>query len=129
MENGKQSGYGKEVSFVDVKKGKYHYDAVAWAASKGIVGGYSDSKFGADDMITRDQMASILYRYANYKKYNTKNGDANINGFSDYKKVPDYALNAMGWSVNAGLIKGSDQNLMPQGSATRAQKSNDTDAL
>lgn len=90
--------------------------ARAWAIENGISDGTNPTK-----SITREQMATILYRYAQYKSYDTTQGGMETREFADYDSISEYALPALGWSVNAGLMQGSDNNLMPSGSATRAQ--------
>ncbi|HZJ98731.1 MAG TPA: hypothetical protein VFC79_01920, partial [Tissierellaceae bacterium] len=70
---------------------------------------------------TREQMASILYRYAQYKGYDTTQGGMVIREFLDYDHISEYALPPLAWSVNTGLIQGSNKKLMPKDSATRAQ--------
>lgn len=87
-----------------------------WAIENGISDGSNPTS-----SITREQMATILYRYAQCKKYDTTQGGMAIREFADYDSISEYALPALAWSVNAGLIQGSDNNLMPAGSATRAQ--------
>lgn len=91
-------------------------EARAWAMENGISDGTNPTA-----SITREQMATILYRYAQYKNYDTTQGGMAIREFADYDSISDYALTALGWSVNAGLMQGSCSNLMPTGSATRAQ--------
>ena len=109
------------VSFPDVAAGQWYADAVAWASANGIVNGYDNGSFGPDDTITREQMATIFYRYASYKGYDMS-ASASLNGYSDAAKVSHYAADAMGWAIGAGLITGtSDTTLPPAGSATRAQ--------
>jgi hypothetical protein len=90
--------------------------ARAWAIENGISDGTNPT-----NSITREQMATILYRYAQYKSYDTTQGGMETREFADYDSISEYALPALGWSVNAGLMQGSDNNLMPSGSATRAQ--------
>lgn len=90
--------------------------ARAWAMEIGISDGSNPT-----NSISREQMATILYRYAQYKGYDTTQGGMAIREFADYDSFSKYALTALGWSVNAGLMQGSDNNLMPTGSATRAQ--------
>ena len=91
-------------------------EARAWAIENGI----SD---GTDPMnsITREQMATILYRYAQYKGYDTTQGGMALREFADYENITAYALKAINWSVNIGLIQGNNNNLMPSSRATRAQ--------
>ena len=108
-------------SFTDVEAGKWYADAITWTAENGIFAGYGKDKFGPDDPITREQLAAIFYRYADYKGYNlTVKG--NLDKFKDADKVTDYAKTAMQWAVGSGLMKGKSGNLLdPQGTATRAE--------
>ena len=109
--------------FKDVYKALYYYDAVVWAAEKGIVHGYGDgSTFGPDDAITREDLAVIIRNYAQYKgknMYVTTNLGAS---FRDGTKVSTHAKTAMQWAVGTGVITGNDdRTLTPQGTATRAE--------
>ncbi len=107
--------------FADVASGAYYETPVAWAAANGIVNGYGDRRFGPNDVITREQLASILYRYAGYKGYDTAE-EKPLDGFRDAAQVSAYAGEALRWACGSGLINGMDGNrLAPQGSATRAQ--------
>ena len=108
-------------SFTDVEAGKWYADAITWTAENGIFAGYSKDKFGPDDPITREQLAAIFYRYADYKGYDlTVKGD--LDKFKDADKITDYAKTAMQWAVGSGLVKGKSGNLLdPQGTATRAE--------
>ncbi len=107
--------------FTDVADGQYYADAVAWAATNNIVGGYGNGLFGPNDTITREQMAAILYRYAQYKGYDVKDS-ADLSGYADVAQVSNYALAALQWANAEGLVNGtSDTTLTPGGSATRAQ--------
>ena len=107
--------------FPDVAAGEWYADAVKWASANGIVTGYSDGRFGPTDVITREQMAAILYRYAHYLGRDVS-GQADLTGYSDAAQVSSYASTAMGWAVDAGLITGTGAGtLAPVGSATRAQ--------
>ena len=100
--------------------GKWYTNAVAWAAENGIVGGVGNNRFDPDGEITREQMATILFRYAEKKGIDTsKRGSLNI--FSDEKQLSAYAKDAVQWAVAEQIINGSDGKLLPQGSATRAQ--------
>ena len=109
-------------SFTDVNEGMYYADAVAWAFANGIVSGYNNEVFGPNDNITREQMAAILHRYARYKGYDVSiDEDTNILSYNDALNISEYAISAMQWACGAGLIQGSDGNLMPQGEASRAQ--------
>ena len=108
-------------SFEDVASGSWYADGIHWMADNGIIGGYGNGNFGADDSITREQLATILYRYADVMGYGTS-GSASLDRFSDVDNVSGYAVEAMGWAVENGLIGGmGDGTLAPQGSATRAQ--------
>ena len=110
----------KAAGFKDLKSGAWYVDSVNWAASIGIVSGYSKVKFGPDDPITRQQMVAIMYQYAKYKKYDTsENGD--IYKFKDAGSVTKYAVTPMKWAVGHGIISGTNKGLEPKGTATRAQ--------
>ena len=108
-------------SFTDVGAGKWYADAITWTAENGIFAGYGKDKFGPDDPITREQLAAIFYRYADYKGYDlTVKG--NLDKFKDADKITDYAKTAMQWAVGSSLVKGKSGNLLdPQGTATRAE--------
>ena len=108
-------------SFTDVEAGKWYADAITWTAENGIFAGYGKDKFGPDDPITREQLAAIFYRYADYKGYDlTVKG--NLDKFKDADKITDYAKTAMQWAVGSSLVKGKSGNLLdPQGTATRAE--------
>lgn len=95
---------------------------VMWAKDNDIVKGYSDGTFKPDDKITREQFATILYRYAQYKGYDVSVGeDTNILSYEDALEVSDWANAAMCWAVGAGLMQGSNDKLHPQDPATRAE--------
>lgn len=109
-------------AFDDVKSGWYYENAIAWAAANGIVSGYDNGMFGPDDAITREQLATILYRYAQYKGLDVSVGeDTNILSYNDALDISEYAVPAMQWLCGEGIMSGSDGNLMPMGNATRAQ--------
>lgn len=113
-----------ENSFTDVVRDSgtaWFYDAVTWAQQNGIMGGYSNSSFAPNDPITREQLAAIFYRYAQYKGYDTTQGGMAIREFDDYESISDYAMSAMAWAVNTGLVKGDSNLLYPKGTATRAE--------
>ena len=111
------------MDFTDVAGDAYYAEAVRWAASEGIVGGYGGGLFGSDDAVTREQLAVILYRYAVYKGYDVSIGeDTNILSYADFADLSEYAIPAMQWACGAGVITGvTDATLVPQGEATRAQ--------
>ena len=110
-------------TFTDVANTEYYAKAVAWAEKNGIVNGYGEGKFGPNDVITREQLAAIMYRYSNYKKYNTSVGeDTNILSYNDISELSEYAVSSMRWACGAGLVNGiGDGKLAPKGNATRAQ--------
>ena len=106
--------------FSDVTFNSYYEDAVTWAADNGIVNGTSITTFSPNANVTREQMAAILYRYAQYKKYNTA-ASSSLNGFTDQASVSGYATASLEWAVAEKLVNGSAGKLMPTGNATRAQ--------
>ena len=110
-----------DAGFADVVSGAYYEDAVNWAAEEGIVNGYSDTAFGPNDAITREQMAAILMNYAEYKGQDVT-ARADLSGYTDADTVSAWATDAVQWANAEGLINGmSDTQLAPKGSATRAQ--------
>lgn len=110
------------MNFSDVESEQWYTEAVRWAASEKIVNGYSNSAFGSDDNIIREQLAAIMFRYAQYKNYDTTQGGMAIHEFDDYASISQYAVPAMAWCVNTGLMNGmGDNTLNPGGSATRAE--------
>ena len=110
-------------SFTDVASGEYYANAVAWANANGIVSGYGSGKFGPNDKVTREQLAAILYRYAQYKKYDVSVGeDTNILSYDDAQSISSYAIPAIQWACGAGVVTGkSGSKLDPKGNATRAE--------
>ena len=116
---GEPAGTGSS-SFSDVCSGSYYEKAVAWATANGIVTGTGSTSFSPDAKVTREQLAAILYRYAQYKKLGTDAG-AKLDSFSDAGNVSGYASEALSWAVSEGLINGASGRLMPKGDATRAQ--------
>lgn len=112
-------GDGKR--FADVPAGAYYAKAVAWASAKGIVAGYSDTQFGPEDTITREQMAVILNRYATYKGYNTSK-TADLAAFQDADQISEWARVPVQWANAMKLLNGrTSTTLAPKGSATRAE--------
>ena len=108
-------------SFTDVTSGAYYANAVAWANANGIVSGYGSGKFGPNDKVTREQLAAILYRYAQYKKYDVS-GAKSLDGYTDAQSVSSYAVPALQWANAAGVVTGkSGSKLDPKGNATRAE--------
>ena len=110
--------------FTDVPNGKWYTDAVAWAAENGVVNGVGDGKFEPDGSVTREQMATILYRYAQKVGIDTSK-HTELSAFPDANRVSAYARAPMQWIVAEGVIGGSRENgqdwLNPQGNATRAE--------
>lgn len=104
-------------SFTDVASGAYYANAVAWANANGIVSGYGSGKFGPNDKVTREQLAAILYRYAQYKKYDVSVGeDTNILSYDDAQSISSYAIPAIQWACGAGVVTGkSGQQAGPEG--------------
>lgn len=110
-------------NFSDVKASDWYADAVNWAASKGIVSGYSETTYAPNDSVTREQLSLILYKYAQSKNV-TVNDYSSLSGFVDAAKTSDWAEDAVEWAVGAGLISStstSTKTLDPTGTATRAQ--------
>lgn len=108
-------------NFTDAASGKWYTDAVNWVTEKGIAGGYGNGSFGVEDVVTREQLVTILYRYANAMGYSTEGG-TDLSAFPDGASVSAYASEAMGWAVGSGLIVSTDGGVLaPGSSATRAQ--------
>ena len=107
--------------FADVQnKNIYFYNAVVWASNNNVVSGYANGKFGPDDNITREQLATILYNYCRYKgKYKTVYAD--YSKFTDSNKISSFAKWGMNWAVGNKIVNGSNGKLNPQGTATRAE--------
>lgn len=107
--------------YADVDAGAYYGTAVYWARLNGIAGGYSDEQFGPNDPITREQLAVMLYRYAQRMGYDVTAG-ADLSSYADANQISSYAVYALRWANAEGIVNGaSAANLDPQGSATRAQ--------
>lgn len=107
--------------FSDVASGAWYADPVTWAAANGIVNGVSDTEFAPNTDITREQLAAILFRYAEYKGYDVSGRDS-LTSYTDRGSISAYALDAMRWAVDEGLITGmTTTTIVPQGTATRAQ--------
>lgn len=115
--------YAGAYRFSDVPRGSYYYDAVSWAASKGIVGGYGNGRFGPNDAITREQMVTIFCRYAAYKRLNI-NRPSDLSEYRDAKYISNWASSSMQWAHATGLITGRTGTMLaPQGISTRAELS------
>lgn len=119
MANPEENAYSH--NFADVTSNQWYSEAVAWAASKGIVNGVNEKEFAPDRNITREQMAVIIYRFAKIQGYDVE-GKADITRFSDSEKISDWALDALGWANNSGVINGLSENILsPESTSTRAQ--------
>ena len=104
-------------SFTDVQSSAWYADAVTWATQKGIVSGYGNGQFGPNDNITREQLAVMLWRYAGQPASSTE-----LDSFTDIDKANDYALTALRWAVEKGIISGKGSGTLdPTGNATRAE--------
>lgn len=109
------------MNFNDVDGGVYYAEAVRWAASEKVVEGTTAETFAPDAAVTRAQMVTMLYRFAKAQGMDTTQGGMAIREFDDFDAVPAYALEAMDWAVNAGVLKGDNNRLLPQDNCTRAQ--------
>ena len=107
--------------FTDVKSGAYYASAVVWAEKYGLVQGYGNNLFGPNDPVTREQMATILYRYVKMLGHDAQSNSTLLNSYSDGALISLYAVEAMGWAVNVGLLQGNGANLMPRSGASRAE--------
>ena len=111
--------------FSDVDNEQWYGPAIRWASAEGIVNGYDDGRFGANDAVTREQLVTILYRYAQYKKMDVSVGeDTNILSYDDAFDVSEWAIPAMQWACGSGIVNGIDKNgtlmLAPSDASTRA---------
>jgi len=119
--DGKPSA-GAGGTFSDVKNPSlFYYDAVTWANANGIVRGYTDNTFRPDRLVTREEMAVFMHRYAAYKGRNMTTPGNAYNSFSDRGNVSTFAVDAMRWSVSWEVIRGSGGRLLPQNTASRAE--------
>lgn len=109
-----------DLPFTDVESGTWYTDAVLWAAQNGIVNGLGENTFAPMNTLTREQLVTMLYRYAEAEGYDVS-AAADLSGYPDAGKVQPYAQEAMSWAVAEGIVEGMDGNLNPAGSATRAQ--------
>ncbi|MFQ7138743.1 S-layer homology domain-containing protein [Evtepia sp.] len=110
-----------DLPFTDVEAGIWYTDAILWAAQNNIVNGVSDTEFAPGDDLTRQQLVTILYRYAEAKGYDVS-ASADLSGYPDAGQVQDYAQPAMAWAVAENIIQGmEDGTLKPAGNASRAQ--------
>ena len=110
------------MDFSDVDPAASYGEAVRWAASEGIAGGYGGGLFGPDDPITREQLAVMLYRYARHEGDDTAQGGMAIREFTDFAQISGYAAEAMTWAVESGVLTGTaTDTLAPGQAATRVQ--------
>ena len=117
MEGEPQAG---EHSFTDVAEDEYYADAVAWAAENDIVNGYSDTVFAPEKAMSREEMAVVLYRYAQYKGWDVS-AQGDLSRYTDSESVSAWSAEAMTWAVGAKVMDGMDGRLAPQGDALRSQ--------
>ena len=111
----------KNCTFTDIADNAYYYKAVCWANKNKIVSGYDEKTFGPDDYITREQLATIMYRYANYKNYDIS-AKSSLDKYKDLQDVSEYAVSAFEWANANGIITGTtEEALSPKGNALRCQ--------
>ena len=119
LEGGPSVNY--DMTFDDVAQGEWYTEAVRWAASEGVVNGYSADEFGPNDPITREQMAAMLSNYAEYKGIDVSNR-ADLSVYVDESSISDWAYEVLSWANAEGMITGmTETTLEPQGNATRVQ--------
>lgn len=106
--------------FKDIKAGEWFTDAIIWAENNKIVTGYENGYYGPQDSINREEMATIMYRYANYKGYDT-NIKGNVEAYPDYQNVTLFAKEAISWAIGTEMIRGDYGKINPLGDANRAQ--------
>ena len=117
---GSPSSSGSSI-YPDVPDGMWYTDAIVWATKAGIIKGMEEGKFNPNSVVTREQMVTVLYRYAIYCGFDTT-ASSDLSGYYDTGNIQAYALPAMRWAVGMGLIKGIDSTTLdPAGGATRAQ--------
>ena len=111
------------MDFNDVNASDWYADAIAWASEAKVVNGIGNGKFAPNEPITREQLAAMLYRYAQYKGYDVSVGeDTNILSFNDAAAISEYAVPAIQWACGAGIMNGKSGNMLdPMGLATRAE--------
>ena len=115
-----QPAVSGDLPFTDVETGTWYTDAILWAAQNNIVNGTTDTTFAPGNDITREQLVTVLYRYAESKGYDVS-ASADLTGYPDAGQVQDYAQPAMAWAVAEGIVEGVDGTLNPAGNASRAQ--------
>ena len=108
--------------FADVDASSWYSDAVYWARLNGITDGISNTNFDPDGSITREQMAALLYRYADFAGYDVSTGGMSLSEYADVSEISSYAVTAMQWANENGLLTGrTATTLAPKGTATRAE--------
>ncbi len=113
---------GTPSTFKDLEAGSWYEEAVNWAEANGIVKGYNATTFGPKDPVLREQLAAILYRYAEYKGTRGEDFAVDMSKYTDFSDVSDWAVDAVTWCVGAGIINGmTETTIVPQGTGTRAQ--------
>ncbi len=111
-----------EASFEDILDGEWYADAVKWANANGIVKGISETEFAPNNNITREQIATIIYRYCQFKGIDVTTGEVILANYDDFGAVSDYAVEAIKYAVGSGLMKGrTDRTLNPRENVTRAE--------
>lgn len=112
-----------ELTYPDCVRDSWYARAVAWAAENSVVKGYGDGSFGPEDPITREQLAVMLWRYAQFKGLDVSQGeDTNILSYTDVDQAGEWAIPALQWAVGSGVMKGKGGSVLdPQGQATRAE--------
>ncbi len=119
--NAGEPAVNKSIPFADVDMGSWYANAVVWAKQNGIVNGVNEANFAPDNNITREQIAAIMFRFAQYKGMDAVTLEENLQ-FTDSKKISEYAVSAMNWAVGKGLMKGkSTTTINPKDNATRAE--------
>lgn len=119
--DGENDAKDQQLTFNDVDPQGYYSDAVRWGVSTGIVQGYSDISFGPDRLISREEFATIMKRYAGYKNIDTSE-TADLSGFVDSETIADWAEESVSWAVGYGLISGKNDGMLdPKGFTTRAE--------
>ncbi len=119
--NAGEPAVNKSIPFADVDMGSWYANAVAWAKQNGIVNGVNEADFAPDNNITREQIATIMFRYAQYKDMDAVTLEENLH-FADADEISEYAVSAMNWAVGTGLMNGkSSTTLNPSDNATRAE--------
>ena len=113
----------RSIPFADVDIGAYYASAVSWAKQNGIISGINENEFAPNDNITREQIATIIYRYAKYKGFDVSDGEnTNILSYDDVNNISEYAISSMQYACGSGLMLGkTNSTLNPKDNATRAE--------